>query len=106
LFRARRVLARQTTRVKNSLLVMLIKYATSIAEAQDMFSQRGRPALDRFLPLLPEHTRFTVEKLLDEVDRVQEKLKRLENRILETGKECPNLRLLKRFRVLERFSAR
>ena len=95
LFRTRMVLARQSTRLKNRILATLAKYAISIEEAQDVFCQRGRRALERFLPLLPEHTRFTVEQLLDEVDRVQEKLQRLENRILETVKECPKVRLLK-----------
>jgi transposase len=77
------VLARQSTRLKNRLLATLAKYAISIEESQDVLSQRDRLALERFLPLLAEHTRFAVEQLLDEVDRVQEKLQRLENRILE-----------------------
>lgn len=74
---------------------MLASSKKTDKEAQYVFSQRGRRALERFLPLLPVQTRYTVEQLLDEVDRVQEKLQRLEDWILETVKDCPKVRLLK-----------
>lgn len=47
LFRTRMVLARQSTRLKNRILATLAKYAITLEEAQDVFSQRGRRALER-----------------------------------------------------------
>ena len=68
------VFVRRSTRLKNRILATLAKYAISMEEAQDVFRQRGRRALERFVPLLPVQTRYTVGQLLDEVDRAQEKV--------------------------------
>lgn len=59
LYRTRMVLSRQRARVKNRIHATLAKYGIQIEGISDIFSQKGRAAIESILHLLPDQTRFS-----------------------------------------------
>jgi transposase len=82
--RTRMVLSRERGRLKNRIHATLAKYGISIEGATDAFGKRGREEVERKLNLLPPHSRFSVERLLEQLDAVQDEIERFES----TMKTC------------------
>jgi hypothetical protein len=65
-----------------------------IEGVSDVFGVKGRKLLAERLPLLPPHTRFSVQGLLTQLDLVIEQIKEFECRMRETFEETPELELV------------
>jgi len=83
LFRSRMVFTQQRTRLKNRVHATLAKYALRITESSDAFNKKGRKELQGCLGKLPPHTRFTTERMLEQLDSVSEQIATLEARMRE-----------------------
>jgi transposase len=70
------------------------QYAISIEGASDLFGKRGREELQKSLGLLPEHSRFAVERLLETLELVQKQIDLFEQRMKETFAASRQLKLL------------
>jgi transposase len=92
--RTRMVLSRERTRLKNRIHATLAKYGTSIEGASDAFGKRGLEELKQKLRLLPPHSRFCVERLLEQLEVVQGQIRLLERRMEEAFATSRELELL------------
>jgi transposase len=81
LLRTRMVLVQEGTRLKNRIHSMLAKYGIRVEGVSDLFGRRGRQRLSEALHLLPEHGRFSAEKLLQQLDSVSAQIKEFEDRL-------------------------
>jgi len=79
--RTRMVLVHQRTQLKNRIHSNLAKYGVRIDEVSDIFGVTGRRLLDQRLTLLPLHTQYATERLLDELDHLGELINRFEKRM-------------------------
>ena len=66
--RTRMVLVRQRTQLKNRIHATLAKYALHDLEVSDLFGARGRALLRQRLALLPPHTAYATEHLLEQIE--------------------------------------
>jgi len=66
--RTRMVLTRERTRLKNRIHATLAKYGLRLEGASDLFGRRGRRWLQAVLPVLPPHSRYATERLLEQLD--------------------------------------
>jgi len=73
---------------------MLAKYGLSVRGVSDLFGVRGSELLEKRLLLLPPHTRFSVERLLNRMDSVTEHIEQFERRMRETFEKRPELGLV------------
>ena len=92
--RTRMVLTRQRGRLKNRIHATLAKYGITIEGATDAFGKRGLQELKAKLPLLPTHSRFCVERLLEQLEAVVEQIELLEGRMKEAFLTSRELKLL------------
>ena len=92
--RARMVLVQQRTRLKNRIHATLDKYAIQIPDVTDLFGKRGRQELRVRLNELPPHTSFVASRLLEHVDRLDQEIKALEQRMGELFEADDATRLL------------
>jgi transposase len=92
--RTRMVLTRQRARLKNRIHATLAKYGIAIEGARDAFGKRGRKEIESKLTLLPPHSGFCVEKLLEQVEGVQEQIELLEDRMKKAFRTSRELELL------------
>ena len=92
--RTRMILSKQRTRLKNRIHATLAKYAISIDGVSDLFGRRGRKELEKSLGLLPPHSRFSVERLLETLDLVQKQIDQFEERMKETFATSRELEIL------------
>jgi len=83
LFRTRMVLTQQRTRLKNRIHATLAKYALRIEESSDAFNKKGRKELELKLQGLPPHTRYSAERVLEQLDSIQEQIRLFEVRMKE-----------------------
>ena len=81
LLRTRMMLVQEGTRLKNRIHSMLAKYGIRVEGVSDLFGRRGREQLREALQLLPEHGRFSTEKLLEQLDSVGSQVKEFEERL-------------------------
>jgi transposase len=92
--RTRMVLSKERTRLKNRIHATLAKYAISIDGASDLFGKRGREELKKSLDLLPPHSRFSVERLLETLESVQKQIDLFEERMRTTFATSRELEIL------------
>lgn len=92
--RTRMVFSGMRTKLKNRIHSVFQKYGLHDFESSDIFSKKGRKEIESKILLLPENTRFTTERLLDELDCVIEKLKAIEERMHEVFDDTPETELL------------
>ena len=92
--RTRMVLSRERTRMKNRIHATLAKYGLSIEGASDAFGKRGREEIGKLLGLLPPHSRFSVERLLEQLDVVQDHIQQFEGRMKKVFAANRELELL------------
>jgi transposase len=79
--RARMVLVRQRTQLKNRILATFSKYGLVLSEITDHFGQRGWRELEARLGALPPHTSFVVARLLRQVELLDAEIDLLEQRM-------------------------
>jgi len=94
LFRTRMVLSHQRTRIKNRIHSYLDKYGIKIENTSDIFNNKGRALIQSSLNYLPENTRFATHELLEELDLVQDKILKFQNRMSEVFSDNPDVKLL------------
>lgn len=92
--RTRMVLVSMRTRLKNRIHATLAKYALTVPDVSDLFGQHGRVLLTAKLPQLPPHTRFATERLLEQLEGLDEQIAQFEARIRAVFKKTPELELL------------
>jgi transposase len=92
--RTRMVLARERTRFKNRIHAAFAKYAAPVPDVSDVFGVSCRKMLNRSLALLPPNTRFATDRMLEQLDRVEEQITQFEQRMHEVFKKTPELELL------------
>jgi transposase len=94
LFRTRMVLSHQGTRLKNRIHATLAKYAIRIEDVSDLFGKRGRQELESCLKRLPEHTRYAVERLLEQLDVMGDQIVLFEKQMKEVFTPTQELTLI------------
>lgn len=94
--RTRMMLVRQRTQLKNRIHATLAKYALQPGrqEVSDLFAGPGRVLLRERLPLLPPHTAWATERLLEQLDGLDRQVQAFEQRIKTTFKPTPATQLL------------
>ncbi len=92
--RTRMVLTRERTRLKNRIHATLAKYGLRVEGASDLFGRRGRQWLQAQLPLLPPHSRYATERLLEQLDVVAVQILGFEQRLRAVFAPTPELQLL------------
>jgi transposase len=94
--RTRMVLVRQRTQLKNRIHATLAKYALHprVAEVSDLFGGRGRALLRERLALLPPHTAWVTQQLLEQVEGLDRQVQGFEQQIKVVFKPTPVIQLL------------
>jgi transposase len=92
--RTRMVFSRMRTRLKNRIHATLAKYALGVEEVSDLFGRKGRVLLQRVVEKLPPQTRFATERLLEQLDVVEQHIKHFEGRIREVFEPAAELALV------------
>jgi transposase len=92
--RTRMVLVRQRTQLKNRIHATLAKYALHDREVSDFFGVRGRALLRQRLELLPPHTAYASQHLLEQVEGLDRQVREFEHRIQAVFAPTPAIRLL------------
>src|SRR5262249_15393914 len=92
--RTRMVLVRQRTQLKNRIHATLAKYALHDLAVSDIFGVRGRELLRQRFQLLPPHTPYASQNLLEQVETLSKQVHEFEQRIEATFKPTPAIRLL------------
>jgi len=87
--RTRMVLVRQRTQLKNRVHATLAKYALHDVEVSDLFGVRGRELLRQRLSLLPPHTAYATEQLLEQIEGLDRRVHGFEQRIQAVFKPTP-----------------
>lgn len=93
--RARMVLVRQRTQLKNRIHATLAKYGLRPAGFSDIFGVGGRQALTQVLPQLPPHTAAVSASLLQQLDELQGAIDQLQERIAQVFDHSPDIELLR-----------
>ena len=88
------VLVRQRTQLKNRIHATLAKYALHDLEVSDFFGVRGRALLRQRFDLLPTHTAYASQQLLEQVEELDRQVRAFEQRIQATFKPTPAIQLL------------
>ncbi len=81
--RARMVITKQRTRLKNRIQATLSKYGLASEEGSDPFGKRARECLEGVVQKLPLQTAQVTQMLLRQLDFVQSQIDELERKIRE-----------------------
>jgi len=92
--RTRMVLVRQRTQLKNRIHATLAKYALHDVEVSDLFGVRGRALLRQRLDLLPPHTAYATQQLLEQVEDLDRRVRGFEERMRTVFTVTPEIQLL------------
>ena len=94
--RTRMMLVRQRTQLKNRIHATLAKYALHDLgrEVSDLFGVRGRALLRERVALLPEHTAYATQRLLEQVEHLTREVDGFEHRMTTVFKPTPATQLL------------
>jgi transposase len=88
--RARMVLTRQRTQLKNRLQAMLAKHALSVEGVSDIFGKRGEAVLRERIGELPSEARYVAECLLSQVTNLRSEILQFEKRMHQVFGEDPS----------------
>jgi transposase len=88
------VLVRQRPQLKNRIHATLAKYALHDVEVSDLFGVRGRALLRQRLDLLPPHTAYATQQLLEQVESLDGQVRGFEQRIQAVFKPTPAIQWL------------
>ena len=94
LFRTRMIFAGQRTRLKNRIHATLSKYGLQVEGSSDAFNKKGRKELEKLVELLPEHTRYSAERVLEQLDCAERQIALLEKRMKEVFLPNEEIQLL------------
>jgi transposase len=86
--RTRMVFSRQRTQLKNRVHATLGKYGYGVEGVSDAFGKRGRKIMSELLPKLPIHTQQALERVLNQLDHVEENLQGIEEQMQEVFAPC------------------
>ena len=92
--RTRMVLVRQRTQLKNRMHAALAKYALHDLEVSDLFGVQGRHLLQQRLALLPPHTAYATQQLLEQIESFDRQVNAFEERIKTVFKPTSAIQLL------------
>lgn len=94
--RTRMVLVRQRTQLKNRIHATLAKYALHPrpGEVSDLFGRQGRALLQQRLALLPPHTAYATERLLEQLESLDHQIDAFAQRIQSAFRPTPAIQLL------------
>jgi transposase len=92
--RTRMVLVRQRTQLKNRIHATLAKYGLHDFEVSDLFGVRGRALLRQRLTLLPPHTAYATQQLLEQIEKLDGGVRGFEQRIEAVFKPTPAIQWL------------
>jgi len=92
--RTRMVLVRQRTQLKNRIHATLAKYALHDLEVSDLFGVQGRDVLRQRLDLLPPHTAYATQQLLEQVEELDRRVRGFEQRMRTVFTVTPEIQLL------------
>ena len=92
--RTRMVLVRQRTQLKNRIHATLAKYALHDVEVSDLFGVRGRALLRQRLSVLPPHTAYATEQVLEQIEGLDRRVRGFEERIQSVFKPTPAVQWL------------
>jgi transposase len=92
--RTRMVLVRQRTQLKNRIHATLAKYALHDFAVTDLFGVHGRALLRQRLELLPPHTAYATQHLLEQVDALTRQIEGFEHRIKTVFTPTPDIQRL------------
>lgn len=92
--RSRMVFSRMRTRLKNRIHATLAKHALSVEEVSDLFGRKGRELLGGVVEKLPPQTRFATERILEQLDAVEQHIELFERRIRKVFESTPELGLV------------
>lgn len=95
LTRSRMVLSGQRTQLKNHIQATLSKYGLTMTGFSDAFGKAARKVMTLRVAQLPEHTRWSTDLMLDQMDALTLSLVRIESRLRE---------LLKQTHVMQRLA--
>lgn len=93
--RTRMVLSRQRTQLKNRVHATLGKYGLVVEGATDAFGKRGRKIMSALMAKLPPHTQQGLERVLDQLDHIEENLEIIERQMQEVFAPCAETNWLK-----------
>lgn len=79
--RTRMVLVQQRTRLKNRIQATLAKYGLAQAGFSDRFGKAAAKELRQAMDMLPPHTRFATEILLEQLAQLKEHIQAFEQRM-------------------------
>jgi transposase len=94
LFRTRMVLTQERTRLKNRIHATLAKYALRVEDSSDAFNKKGRKELELKLQRLPPHSRYAAERILEQLDSIQEQIRLFEEHMKEVFAPSEELQFL------------
>jgi transposase len=92
--RTRMVLVRQRTQLKNRIHATLAKYGLHDFEVSDLFGVHGRALLRQRLALLPPHTAYATQQLLEQIEKLDSGVRGFEQRIEAVFKPTPAIQWL------------
>lgn len=93
--RARMVMTRHRTRLKNRILATLSKYGWAGTEASDPFGKKARKQLNEAVTQLPAETARVTEALLKQLDFIQDQIEDLEQRMRELVRDTAEMNQLR-----------
>jgi len=95
--RTRMVLSVARTRLKNRIHSVLDKYGLQdqFKGISDIFGVKGRVILEQTLAQLPVHTQYTAERLIEQLDQIQDPIDKIEQQMAEVFDPTPEMKLLK-----------
>jgi transposase len=94
LTRTRVVLVAQRTRWKNRLTATLAKYGVPASEYSDPYGKGARAEMQARLERLPEQARWVSERMLAQVDGLDEQIGQFEKRLERLIEVTPSMQLL------------
>ena len=92
--RTRMVFVRQRGQLKNRIHATLAKYALHDVGVSDLFGVQGRALLRRRLELLPPHTAYATQHLLEQVEGLTQRIDQFEQRMQTVFTATPGIQLL------------
>jgi len=92
--RTRMAFVAQRVQLKNRIHATLAKYAISIDGVSDIFGRKGTAELVKKIELLPPETRFAMQRMLSQVQRLNESIAEIEKEIAAVFNETAERKLL------------
>jgi transposase len=93
--RTRMVLVSTRTRLRNRIHAALAKYALTITGVSDLFGPQSKELLAEKVAQLPPHTRYTTERLLEQLELLDDQIADFEDQIRDLFTTTPALERLR-----------